>query len=58
LTGGPQRSTDINPYVKFNENTSIIENSNTELKNGLVGQTVDSFSGAAQINNSIQILGH
>ncbi len=34
LTGGPQRSTNVKPYVRYDYDANLIEKSNTDLETG------------------------
>jgi len=57
FTGGPMRSINLKPYLKFNNETAIIEESDEELKNGLVGQVIDPVQSLNNINESLKLLG-
>ena len=57
FTGGPMRSINLKPYLKFNNETAIIEESDEELKDGLVGQVIDPVQSLNNINESFKLIG-
>jgi len=57
LSGGPQRSTNIKPYVKFNSNNTTISPVADDLQEGLGGQVVNPTKNLQNLNDTFQTFG-
>jgi len=57
LSGGPQRSTNIKPYVKFNSSDATIAPVADDLQNGLVGSVVNPTKNLQDLNDTVQTFG-
>jgi len=57
FTGGPERSINLKPYLKFNMETATIDKSDEELKDGLVGQVISPIHNLRKIREKLESIG-